>query len=240
VVVEWWQRNAVRRGARLALQTQQTLFHGSHAFAPADPAAFRRLDASFYAGLRETLEREGFRFLGDVEDLTITQQSPAMRTFIRVTSGDRGEVMASFYHVRPTGMVALLQAVGLVPRRIQILDLETELSDGSWLITVNSQGVDTTPAELPISCERLPLRTPALDQLARHRERVRAALAERPELRPRTVHSMNEALAAQDRLQQIRNQQLAGTEAIVRTIESQPGAAGAKRLLIEEVRRTGA
>ncbi len=235
---EWWMRAAVRRGARQTVEMNRALYSGSHEFAAVSAADFGRLDLAFYDRMRSLLEAEGFRYLGDVEDLTITRQSPSLRTFIRAMSGDRGEVMASFYHVKARGWMALLQGVGLIPRRLKMLDLESELSDGSWVITANALHLDTTPAPESMDLERLPVRTPAPELLARHRQRLRAALAERPELRARRVDSLNEALAAQDRMQQIRNRQMADPEALVETLEAQNAAPEAKRMLAEAIRRT--
>ncbi len=234
---EAWARRSARRGAREILETNRALYSGTHDFVGVDPSRFGWLDLRFYDRLRSVLEQQGFRFLGDVEDVTVTQQTPSLRTFLRAMAGDHGRVIAGFYQVRARGATALLQWLGILPRRLEVLDLESELADGRWIATSNTEAIDTTPVPDAVDLLRLPLATPPEVVLERHRERLERALASRPDVAVRRVASLSEVLVAQDRLQLLRNPQMLDREALVETIEGQAGSRQAKDVLIAEVRR---
>ncbi len=229
-------RRAARRGAREALEMNKALYSGTHEFVGVDPTQFRRVDLRYYDSTRSWLEREGFRMLGDVEDLTVTRQSPLLRTFIRVLSGDDGTVVAGIYHVRPTGFMRLLQAIGLMPRNMRVLDLQTEFDDGRFVVTSNTEGVDTTTSPSSILLHRVPLAKRPDRLLSLHRQRVRELL-EVDESRLRCVRSINDALAAEERLQFLKSQSMQGKEAVAAMIAGQPGSCSAKKMLIKEVER---
>ena len=233
VLLRW----TVRRGAHRALDDHGALFQGTHEYVPVQPSAFARLDEGFYDAVRNELTREGFTFLGDVENVTASAQMPKMRTFIRAMSGDYGAIIAGCYHVVLRGWQAPLQWLGAVPRRLQVLDLETELSDGTWVVTSNTLNLDTTPEQPEVAMLRLPLQTPRDELLRTHRERLLAALAER-DVQVERAFTLDEALAAVDRLQALRNRVVGSREGLVAIIEQTPGHAGAKQLLIDEVQRT--
>lgn len=230
-------RRSARRGAARVVADAEALFAGRHEYASVDPARYPWLDLGYYDRTRARLEGEGFRQLGDVEDLTLTRQNPGMHTFVRVMSGDSGRITAGIYQVRLRGPMAVFQWVGIVPRRIRVVELESELSDGRFLVTANTRGLDSTPMPAAVEGERLPLATPLEQQLARHRRRLEATLAASPGLEVRRVGSLNEALAAQHRQQELKNQVMGDREALVETIAGQPGLRDAKRWLIDEVRR---
>ena len=236
LLADAWTKRAVRRGAQRAVDDHEALYSGTHQYVGVDAAAYPRLDLRFYDALRDFLRAEGFEYAGDVENLTLTGQMPHMRTFIRAMSGDRGAVIAGFYHVVVRGWQAPFQWIGLIPRRLQVLDLETELSDGTWVVTTNTLNVDTTPLQENLRVLRMPLRTSYPEVLQAHRDRLRDVLAETG-LEPRRATGLNEILAAVDRLQQLRNEALGSRDGLVATIESTPGSESAKKLMIDEVRR---
>ena len=228
---------AVRRGARRVLEDNEALFGGTHSYVEVDARRFRWLDREFYDDLQKLLEREGFTRVADIENVTLTAQMPHMRTFLRCMLDHDGSVMAGFYHVVLRGWQRVFQWIGLIPRRIQTLDLETELADGTWVVTSNIEGLDTTQDQPEVIWQRLPQDTPYPEVLRAHREQVARVLAETG-LEPRRHADLADMLAAADRLQALRNEVLHGRDALVRTIEAQPGDDEAKRLLIEEVQRS--
>lgn len=234
-LAERWGRYQARRGARKTLEQSEALFSGTHEFVSVDPSRFDWLDQGYYDDTRFRLEAEGFRCLGDVEDLTLTEQHPNMRTFIRVMSGDRGQVTVGIYQVKLTGLMAVFQWIGLIPRRARVLELESELSDGRFLVTNNTKDVDTTPGPAAIEMEQHPLPTRRDTLLARHRERLRAAIAQGAEVV--RVDSLNQAIAGQDRLQTLKNAVMQDREALVQTVRNSRGAKQAKDLMVREIRR---
>lgn len=229
-------RMVVRRGAKRVLADHQALFSGTHEYVAASPGTFSWLDLDFYDEVQNVLHAGGFEVEGDVENISLTRQMPRLRTFIRVMSGDQGSIIAGFYHLVLRRWQAPLQWIGVIPRRLQTLDLETELSDGTWVVTSNTRDIDTTPLQGGVHMLRLPSRTPWPEVLRTHRERLGVVLTATG-LEPRRCYGLGEILAAVDRLQRLRNETLQGREGLVAIIEGQPGHEAAKQRLIEEVRR---
>jgi hypothetical protein len=73
--------------------------------------------------------------------MTVTKANPAHRSCIRTLVGEGGGVVGSIYHVRMGGLKGVLrfcQWIGLIPRNIRVIDLETEFHNGSFLGTTNA------------------------------------------------------------------------------------------------------
>jgi hypothetical protein len=207
----WWISGFVptdsAEAARDILQTQKALYCGEHEFrVVAEPRReFRGADFDYYARTQQVLERSGFDCLGDVEDVTTARQFPSMRAFLRVMSGDDGSVMAAIYHVRVSGFIRMMQIIGVVPRQMKMLDLETELSDGSFIVTCNSLGADTTGAVPRVARFQYARETPPAELLDLHRQQVQQALIRDRGLSPRPARTLDDVIAAQHRLQAIKN-----------------------------------
>ncbi|MEO6436544.1 MAG: hypothetical protein ABIP55_12405 [Tepidisphaeraceae bacterium] len=205
----WLVSNSVPTNAGDAadqiLTTQKALYSGLHEFRQADPREFRGADLAFYDNTQKYLERQGFRALGDVEDVTATREFPQMRSFLRVLSGDAGAVTAAVYHVNLRGLFRLMQFFGAVPKQLKIIDLETELSDGTFLVTCNFKGADTTGPVPRITRFQYSSETTAEELLRLHREQVEQARRRDAAVVPVLARTLEEVLASQNRLQEIKN-----------------------------------
>jgi hypothetical protein len=93
-----------------------------------------------------------------------------------------------------------------MPKNLKMIDLETELSDGSFIVTANSRGSDTTGAVPRVARFQHPLETPAFDLLTLHRDQVEQAMRRDPTLQPVRVNTLDELIASQHRLQAIKNE----------------------------------
>ena len=208
-VLLWWISDHVptdpARAAEDILNQQKALYSGLHEFRAADPRDFPGADLGFYERTQKTLERNGFRFLGDVEDVTATREFPQMRSFLRVMSGDEGALMAAIYHVRLRGLFRLMQFFGALPKQLKMVDLETELSDGTFIVTCNSRGADTTGAVPKIARFQYSIETTPEELLGLHREQIQQAQIREPGLVPVPARTLNEVLGAQNRVQEIKN-----------------------------------
>jgi hypothetical protein len=208
-ILAWWASGHVATdpadAAADILKTQKALYSGLHEFRAANPREFKGADLDFYAKSQKVLERNGFRFLGDVEDVTATAEFPQMRSFLRVFSGDGGAVMAAVYHVNMKGMYRMLQRVGVLPKHLKMVDLETELSDGTFIVTCNSKGADTTGAVPRIARFQYSIESTPEELLKLHREQLQQAMIREPLLTPVPARTLEEVLAAQNRLQEIKN-----------------------------------
>src|ERR1051325_7305873 len=140
-----------------ALRARLDAVYGEpHELARVSPAAFPEADLEFYDRARVAFERRGYRWLADVEDLTLTRIYPQNRTFLRLFVDAGSMIRASVYHLHPRGIVlSMLQLVQLYPRHLRVIELVSEVQ-GTFLVTSNTHGVDRLEPPPEARAERLP------------------------------------------------------------------------------------
>lgn len=150
------------------------VFVGAHEYRDVKLEEYPRLDRGWYEAVSRELASAGFTHVGDVVDLTVARALPNLESVSRGFVAADGRVRASAAQVRPKGFARLMQIMGVVPRRLRVVELCGELSDGAMLVTVDSAGIDHLSLPEQIATERLPPETPPLELLRRHLERVAA------------------------------------------------------------------
>jgi len=90
----------IDEAATKLVDLQEALFDRPHEYRKVDPADFDRLDLGYYDDTRAWLEAQGFTWLADVENVTLSGAMPNLRTFLRVMAGEGGAVTAAVYQVR--------------------------------------------------------------------------------------------------------------------------------------------
>ena len=188
--------------ARDILANLEATYQPTHDYVPVRADDFRHLDLAFYQRTERDLQARGFRRLADLEDRTITNApgtvlSPVM---VRVLLSRDGTVSAALYHphIRRFGLRALLWLLRKLPGRVT--DMETECSDGSFVVTSNAT-MAAALADAPlIDAEYLPARTAPIDVYARHTQRLAAHLRVRPGVTPRVLVTHDDVLASQNRM----------------------------------------
>ena len=167
-----------------------------HELVRVTPAAFPEADLEFYDRARRELEARHYRWLADVEDLTLSRIYPENRTFLRLFVDGGGMIRASAYHLHPRGVVvSLLQLVQLFPRHLRVLELVSEVQ-GTFLVTSNTHGVDRLEPPPEARVERLPLATQIGEIIARHESRITELLRTHPERAPVTFETFEDVLAS--------------------------------------------
>ena len=113
--------------------------------------------------------------------------------------------MATAYHVRLFGFVRLLQFIRVVPWKLQTVECESELSDGSFVVTANTFEADKTLGFPGISRRQLPGASSVADIVRTHRDHMRELLTSKPGVVPCRISGYEQLRAAQDRMQLIKN-----------------------------------
>lgn len=163
------------------------------------PEAFPEADLEFYDRAKRELETRKYRWIGDVEDLTLSRIYPQNRTFLRMFVDAGGMIRAGAYHLHPRGVViSLLQLVQLFPRHLRVVELVSEVQ-GTFLVTSNTHGVDRLEPPPEARVERLPLATPVGEIVARHEARITEAVKVHPERAPVSFESLEDVLASMAR-----------------------------------------
>ena len=183
-----------------ALRARLDAVYGEpHELVRVTPAAFPEADLEFYDRVRGELEGKNYKWLADIEDLTMSRIYPQNRTFLRLFVDAGGMIRASAYHLHPRGVViSLLQLVQLYPRHLRVLELVTEVQ-GTFVVTSNTHGVDRLEPPPEARVERLPLGTPVAEIVATHEGRIRELLRAHPERAPKSFESFEEVIASMAR-----------------------------------------
>jgi hypothetical protein len=180
-----------------ALRARLDAVYGEpHELVQVSPAAFPEADLDFYDRAKKELEAKHYRWLADVEDLTLSRIYPQNRTFLRLFTDGGRMIRASAYHLHPRGVViSLLQLVQLYPRHLRVIELVSEVS-GQFLVTSNTHGVDRLEPPPEAKVERMPLTARALDVVAKHEARITDYLRTHPERTPVYFETLDDVLAS--------------------------------------------
>lgn len=182
---------------RLVQQSGGALNPDEPGLTPIDPAFFEHLDLDAYYEISLHLAEAGLEFVADAEPVIHNRTQLGSRTFFRLMKSSDDFVQGGIY-----------QNPNLEAGVSFIFDLETEFSDGRFIMTSNvpyltgllvSSGVDlvTFPANP----------TPFAEMVQFHREWIELVLKENPVLRAVPVQSLEEIDAFQKRLDLWKNQQ---------------------------------
>jgi hypothetical protein len=229
-------------GGAALRQRLDAVYGEPHELVRVMPAAFPEADLEFYDRARTDLQAKGYRWLADVEDLTMSRIYPQNRTFLRLFVDAGGMIRASAYHLHPRGVViSLLQLVQLFPRHLRVIELVSEVQ-GTFVVTSNTHGVDRLEPPPEARVERMPLATPILEVVTTHENRIRELLRKHPERSPVTFESFEEVLASmarahvamarhrqrvgglsRDELERLKGRPLSATEeAFLREVQGKP------------------
>ena len=213
-----WSRRAgaraVSNAATNILRNARILYSGAHEYREVSLAEFPHLDAAFYDAGRELLEGEGFAWLADVEDVTVTSAGgPMMPAAARVMAGDEGAIIAALYHARSarTGTGA----------SFRIADFETPLRDGTFIVTSNAELAGRLASPPEVHAEFHAADTSIAALLLRHRSRVGEHARSHPDVAPLPTASLAHALQHQERLDAIKSRFRASRQGVYSAEELQ-------------------
>jgi len=190
------------RAAQEILASIEATFQPTHRFVRVQASGYRHLDLQFYERSARDLTARGFTLLADVEDRTITETPGTVLSaiMVRTMASRDGTVMCALYHphIRTFALRALLWLLRKLPGKVT--DMETECTDGSFVVTTNAVSAAAFDSPPLIVTEYVPMKTAPLDVYARHTQRVAEHLAGRPGVQARSITSHDEMIASQNRM----------------------------------------
>jgi hypothetical protein len=203
-----WRVGSPKRGAQKIDELNQQVYAGVHQRRIVDESTIRAygLDMAFYVQKSEELGQLGFRWLNDIVIVELEQTWMKCRSVIRTFLSGDGTTMVGVYHARFGGFVGLLSKIGVMPRKIQVTDLETELSDRTF-VTTSDAPMAGKSSEFPgISRSFLPAGTSTSDLWTAHCEHVREELEQKGgRVTPVILRTFEDLCASQDRLQLLKS-----------------------------------
>jgi len=163
-----------------------------------DARKFRRLDLSFYDELQRYLESEGFRFLDDQQNVSVRPRN-RMPVFNRYLLDKDGTTMAIIYHFVPKLSYRLLGS-----KSWKVLNLETWLSDSTFICASNAEPAGKLNLPPTISALYLPATTPWEAMVEAHRRKLGSHLASHSGVKLVVLETMADVRRAQDEQQRIK------------------------------------
>jgi hypothetical protein len=190
------------KAAREILATLEATYQPSHRYVRARAEDFRHLDIGFYDRTARLLASQGYRPLADVEDKTITETPGTVLSaiLVRTMLSRDGTVMVALYHphIRSFWLRAMLWLLRKLPAKVT--DMETECSDGSFVVTSNAASAAALEPPPLIATEYLAAGAAPLEVQGRHAARVAEHLAARPGVSARVITTHDELVASQNRM----------------------------------------
>jgi hypothetical protein len=181
--------------ARQIFELHKALYAGPHEYRTVEPEEFPELDIDFYERSLAWFKANGFRSLGDREDLTVTRTLPQNRTFIRSTVSADGTVLAAAYHLR-------IRTPGFSSDS-RTIEFSTEFSDGTYLTTSNALTTARTRPIPGIRTSRYPAASPADELLRIHLGGLAERIQSQTALRATPVHTLDEFIEVLHRMESL-------------------------------------
>jgi hypothetical protein len=150
---------------------------------------FPLVDIEFYNGVAGRIVNCGFSYAGDFVPRTGHQSDGSMRCFIRAFLSNDAPYTAACYHPRPRFWIGLLSRV-LCGRLGKVVEIETELSDDTWIITTTAPKARLFDPPPLILREHHPEKIGVEELLECHRGRVQTYLKADPSLIARRVRDV--------------------------------------------------
>lgn len=170
----------------------QRLYSTPQEYRPATDEDFEGLDTTFYDQTEEFFKGKGFRRLGDQVNKTIHEMGGPC-TPIRGMVSSGGTVIVGIYNV----------VMG--ENSFKIVDIETEFSDGTFLTTANSAGLEFSTPPAQIERRQFTPDTPPATLLEAHETEMVKLTAAAPDRTCMAVQTLNELLEMQKRLHAVKN-----------------------------------
>ncbi len=194
-----------RAAAGQIADSEEVLEREKHTYRPARDADWRGLSKPFYDETTREMQAAGFRPLGDyvLEELA-NAGCISGRAVLRVFLDHNGYVQAAVAEIKIIGFAAVLQWLGVIPRKMRLVEFETELSDGRFIIThrVPIEDISGHPPE--IAHHRVADDMTIAEMKRLHDSRVADALKASEGVTPLWFASVAEVLASQARQQRMK------------------------------------
>jgi len=162
---------------------------------------------SFAETARKQMEKAGLMLVGDYEPLHL-RELLGKPTLVRVYAGDNDSVFAASYRVAPKwpGMIPyLFMLLTGKWKKPGVVELETAMSDGQFLITNNSGKLNPFGYGGNIAIEKLPVNASVVEVVKRHRQRIAEYLNVNNKAHALTAHGMEQITALLQKLSESKN-----------------------------------
>jgi hypothetical protein len=195
----------IEKTARGVLAGIAARFTERHEYRSVQEEEFKHLDLGYYRRFRLKFEGIGFRYLGDVENVTLRETDGAMihPVMIRSLVSDDGAICLALYHPKLRSLWIRILLFVLRKSIKKIADFETEFSDGHFVVTSNAAAAGAISSPPQIMNHFCPAGSDPFEVLRIHKERI-MEYSEKSGASPKTVDSLLASRDMQHRLQSLK------------------------------------
>lgn len=193
-----------RSAAKSILDMQKKVFSARHEYRIVTPADFPEIALAYYEQMQHWLEFQGFRFLGDIENVTLSSTMRWARAFTRHMASSDSLTTAEFYDIHVRGWPRLLQMLGVLNKDFRSIEFGSEFGDGSFVSVSNTLGANTTTPPEGVYVWRYPRSTAPQQLLAFHAQAVQYLLAQKPGVSLVPHYTLADDIEANHRAQDLR------------------------------------
>ncbi|MEN6625726.1 MAG: hypothetical protein ABFD69_05805 [Candidatus Sumerlaeia bacterium] len=236
------RRYQIRRAARNIKKNHDNMAVEGFEYAPASPESFPWLDLAYYDSVKQWwMGKTGFRWIGDVENVTVSRMFPKSRTFIREFLNDDGTIAAGCYHVVVGGWMGFILKL-MAPKFVnqKVCEFSTEFTDGSILTTSNAATIGHL-TEIPGIFRQLMAADTFPDEVLKLHVATLQRLIEEKQIQPVVMLNADDIHAASNREQALKsrfrrkNKQLVAIE--TRKLAQQSGMADTTEPVLKEIEK---
>jgi hypothetical protein len=183
--------------ARQTFEMTKKIYVDRHVYREARPADFVGRDRDWYDAVTAELTSLGYRRLADRVNQTVEEASGVTVVMRALVSADGTTMAAVYQFVKPN------KRAGSVTD-LRVCDFESELDNGTFITTNNSESSNLASVPPQIKSSRHPADTPPVDLDRFHETAKQLALANNPGTTLTVVRSLADYDAAQRRQQAIK------------------------------------
>lgn len=202
VALELLQRLLPKWGAKGVAKAAEPLAATSRRYERVDASTYGDLDLAWYETTTSRLVARGFVHLEDIIDADLARRRPSVRAFIRVLRSGDGATVCGLYHYRERGWLRFMLPKKLTD--LHVCDLETELSNGSFLCTSNAPTTEAFDYGEQVASQRVDSQD--IEQLLRtHELRLAERIDRQPTITAIRCQTADDVRSLADRLQRAKS-----------------------------------
>ncbi len=193
------------KAAKEIIEIIEANYKPEHEYIAVDEKNYRHLDLRYYRSIQKDLEKEGFRYIEDIENITL-RNSPGnvfLPVMIRTMISSDGAISAGIYH--PKAKLWLRVVLFLTRKSLgKVVDLETEMNDGVFLVTSNAESASAMDSPPLIKAKYFSKNTPLSILLSYHRNSMKEYIREHSSASYTRLEAIEDIRKSQNRMNAIK------------------------------------
>ncbi|MFK5923095.1 MAG: hypothetical protein QM496_13020 [Verrucomicrobiota bacterium] len=191
------QKKALDIAKQSNADIDKTFGNSNPDYQPTELRSVKRIDYSFYEASEAAMYLQGFSNMGDYQDLEHRRNFPKQQTVVRFMVSKDHSIMAAFYHLPIPRLNKLLLWLSGNLTSFRTIDLETEFTDGYFVMTTTAAMLLSAPPGGRRN--QMPESTSVSDLVQFHNEAVESYRKKHPGVDAISFNSFSDIIESQER-----------------------------------------